>query len=301
MKHFVRETLLLALLFTSCEGFNVTVPERASVGQFFQSQWNANQTDFNSNMTSTGIIGVVLIAPQTDISCPGGFGEVGFDPKQILDGYSTVKSSANQTSPLLFGPQKTGLHRLCAYANAPENFEMNSTQSGGGADPNLGILSLVYESPNFDVKEGNSREGNSNKTDNGPIVGGVLGGVAVICILIACFFYRKFRYQKKLNRFHREHQLLQQVPPPSILASTLVADRSSVHGAASPPRDFRSTGVLPAANRLNSHVPLGFDDTMQKSYHFPSVRSSPSSCSVPLPHEPELRAQHASRAGASNM
>ncbi|KAK1235482.1 hypothetical protein PQX77_001291 [Marasmius sp. AFHP31] len=144
------------------------------------------------------------------------------------------------------------------------------------------------------------------KRDNGPetaaIVGGITGGIAVICILVAFFFYRRFRYQKKLNQFHREHQLLHQAPPPSILASTLTSpSHYPVYGAASPPpTGIRSPGSPTTTIRPTSHIPLGFDETMQKSYHFPSVGSSPSSYSVPLPHEPALRAQHGPGAGASN-
>ncbi|KAK1234514.1 hypothetical protein PQX77_002280 [Marasmius sp. AFHP31] len=299
MKLFAR-TLVLAPFFVFCAGFNVTIPKNPSVGQLFQSHWNANETDFNSD--TTGIIGVVLIAPPTNISCPKGFGEVGFDPKQVVDGYGTVKKSTNLTGDLFFGPQKPGLHRLCAYANAPENFEKNSSKSGDGPGFDLGALVLVFESPDFGVKGGDSKGENSNKTNSGPIVGGVLGGVAVVCILVACFFYRRLRYQKKLNRFHREHQLLQQVPPPSILASTLATNRSSLRGAVSPSRDLPSSkGLLPTTTRPSSHVSLGFDDTMQKNFHLSSVRSSPPSYSTTLPHEPELRAQHAPGAGASNV
>ncbi|KAK1234513.1 hypothetical protein PQX77_002279, partial [Marasmius sp. AFHP31] len=213
--------------------------------------------------------------------------------------------------------------------NAPGNFRGSQSQGGGGKGIDFGALSLVFQTPFFNVTgppdqapsistspataaPSNTTMGdnfnrkdenwNHDKPNIAAIVGGVVGGVAIICILIAVFFYRRFRYQKKLNQFHKEHQLLHQTPPTSILASTLTSpNRYPGYGAASPhPAGSRSPGS-PTTIRPTSHVPFGFDETMQKSYHFPSVGSSPSSYPVPLPHEPVLRAQHGPGVGASNV
>ncbi|KAJ8089671.1 hypothetical protein PM082_014933 [Marasmius tenuissimus] len=145
-------------------------------------------------------------------------------------------------------------------------------------------------------------ECHEKKSIIGPVVGGIAGGIAIVCILIAVFFYRRFRYQRKLNQFHKEHQLLQQAPPPSILASTLTStNHYPVHTAAlPPPGGLRSPGS-PTIITQTSHVPLGFNETMQKSYHFPSVRSSPSSYSVPLAPEPALRAQQGPGSGGVDI
>ncbi|KAL0059040.1 hypothetical protein AAF712_014254 [Marasmius tenuissimus] len=320
MNTFAR-IFLLSLFFALSSAFNLSTPDLPSVGQPFNSQYNTSKSDYEGS--TTGFIGVVLIAPAI-IPCPKGLGEVGFDPKTVVDGYAFVEKPEKQgflSRNLTFQPEKTGIHILCAYANAPKN-----TKGRKGLD--LGDLSLVSETPPFNVTGlanqkpstttsqptatssstamgdnswWRNKNRNHNKPDIAPIVGGVVGGVALICILIAVFFYRRFRYQKKLNQFHKEHQLLHQTPPPSILASTLTSpNRYPVYCPSSPPTDLRSPGS-PTTIRPASHIPLGFDETMQKSYHFPSVGSSPSSYSVPLPHEPALRAQHGPAMGASNV
>ncbi|KAL0567669.1 hypothetical protein V5O48_014324, partial [Marasmius crinis-equi] len=143
----------------------------------------------------------------------------------------------------------------------------------------------------------NHNSDDKSKDDTAKIVGGVVGGVALLCIVLAIFFYRRLRYQRKLNQFHKEHMLLHQQPPPS-MSSTL---GYPVHNARinSPPPGTVQSPTSPSTIRPGSHAPLGFDEAMQKSYHFPSVGSSPSSYSVPLPHEPVLRAQHGPGMGTS--
>ncbi|KAJ8089661.1 hypothetical protein PM082_014923 [Marasmius tenuissimus] len=330
MKSFPR-ILLFALLYVSCDAFNVTLPDQSPVNQTFKSQFDASKEDFDK-APATGFIGIVLIVPPTpDITCPKEKAGVAPGFETNLDGFTYVKKPDNESQrsgELFLTPKRMGPHILCAYAVSGKD----PSQGGGrGFDfEGLNNILLIYESTQFNVtvesSNGNSStispaeatsstggrrpdEGKGNRGwnhDRGPdtaaVVGGVVGGVAAVCILIALFFYRRFRYQKKLNQFHKEHQLLHQAPPPSIFASTLTGpSHYPVYAATSPPPvDLQSPGS-PTTIRPTSHVPLGFDETMQKSYHFPSVGSSPSSYSVPLPHEPALRAQHGPGVGGSNV
>ncbi|KAL0057369.1 hypothetical protein AAF712_015992 [Marasmius tenuissimus] len=331
MKSFPRRILLSALLFASCAAFNVTFPEQTPVNQIFKSQFYASKADFDS--TSTGVIGIVLLVPPNpNITCPKGIAGIASGFEKIIDGFTFVQKPDNGsaiTGDLLLTPQKEGPHILCAYANAPafgsqgpsqtgdRSFDIdklkdislisNSTQFNVTPGPSSEVSSIPSptmspQSPEKDAHGGNRGQWGDHQKPDAAIVGGVVGGVAVICILIAFFFYRRFRYQKKLNQFHREHQLLHQTPPASIFTSTLTSpNHHLVYSAASPPpAGLRSPGS-PATIRPRSNIPLGFDETMQKSYHFPSVGSSPSSHSIPLPHEPTLRAQHGPGIGASNV
>ncbi|KAK1223843.1 hypothetical protein PQX77_013272 [Marasmius sp. AFHP31] len=179
---------------------------------------------------------------------------------------------------------------------------MAESQSFNVSAPNRSFPSMLPATP-ATSSSGTEVEGckhrDCQKNNTAAIVGGIAGGIAVVCVLVAVFFYRRFRYQKKLNQFHKEHQLLHQTPPDSLLASTFV--RPNRHGAASPPLGGRCSPVSPTTTRRTSHVALGFDGTMQKNSHYPSVVSSPSSDSVSLPHEPALRAQHGYGANPSNL
>ncbi|KAK1218442.1 hypothetical protein PQX77_018869, partial [Marasmius sp. AFHP31] len=196
----------------------------------FNSQWNANISEFNQS--TTGFIGVVLMAPPANIPCPKGFGEVGFAPRIAMDGYAIAQQPGNERQDFLsgnltFGPQKPGVHILCAYTNAPGNFGRSQSQDSGGEGFDLGALSLVFETPNFNVtgpanqslsaptppataapsntaiSDDFNRE-DKNRNDDKPniaaIVGGVVGGVAIICILTAVVFYRGLRRYQSNNQ-----------------------------------------------------------------------------------------------------
>ncbi|KAK1217911.1 hypothetical protein PQX77_019420 [Marasmius sp. AFHP31] len=157
MNTFTR-TFLLSLFFASCSAFNLTTPDLPLVGQLFNSQWNANISEFNQSTTRS--IGVVLMAPPANIPCPKGLSEVGFDLQTVFDGYALAQTpeSGNQDyliGNFIFAPQKPGIHVLYTDTllsrNAPRNIRGSQFQDGGGTGFDLGALSLVFETPYFNV------------------------------------------------------------------------------------------------------------------------------------------------------
>ncbi|KAK1234079.1 hypothetical protein PQX77_002723 [Marasmius sp. AFHP31] len=295
MKPFVR-ILLFALLHISCAALNVNIPETVFVDKTFKSQFNASKEDFDK-VPQTGGIGFVLIVPPTsDITCPKGAAGVSPSFLKNFDDRTFVKKPDNASEfngDLLMTPQKTGTHSLCAYAVSFTSDDSEPDRKrGGGQDFNFlkffENAVLLFASPQFEV--GSPSNGGSSMP-------------TTLTATPALSSTGTDGDDGDDKKGRREHQLLHQAPPPSILASTLTSpSHYPVYGAASPPpAGIRSPGSPTTTIRPTSHIPLGFDETMQKSYHFPSVGSSPSSYSVPLPHEPALRAQHGSGVGASNV
>ncbi|KAJ8089674.1 hypothetical protein PM082_014936 [Marasmius tenuissimus] len=300
MIDFAIRALLLVQLIVSCRGLNFTLPSAGSITEDQTSTfvWNASSSDFTATTTDSFV--VFLIKPSNGFHCPDTEipNKLGLNSKNVVEDYIFQQKPVAQNNSLsgqvILHPRNSGAHFLCAYGNATDFGRRNKTVNGTNSRRD-------EDKPG---QRGGFKGGecSGKKSEIGPIVGGIAGGVAVVCILVATFFYRRFRYQRKLNQFHKEHQLLHQAPPPSILASSLTGpNHYSPYGAASPPPGGLRSPGSPRTIRRTSHAPLGFDETMQKSYHFPSVRSSPSSYSVPLPHEPTLQTQHGSGAGASHV
>ncbi|KAF9260484.1 hypothetical protein L218DRAFT_989537 [Marasmius fiardii PR-910] len=67
------------------------------------------------------------------------------------------------------------------------------------------------------------------------LVGGVMGVVLLIAIILATIFYRRLRYQRKLNQFQKEHLLLHQRPPSSMSVQRSYQFSTGPHSSLSPP------------------------------------------------------------------
>ncbi|KAJ8089664.1 hypothetical protein PM082_014926 [Marasmius tenuissimus] len=254
----------LTLPIVLCRSFEFTVPAPGSAveNQASTFQWNASFVDFNT--TRTNLFGVYLIKPPMGFYCPvtdvaNGLGAIYHDVVEDFIQLKIPRPQNNFSGGLVLRPKTSGAHFMCAYGNFP-NFD-DGGHSGGddikkGDLQGFQQLSFMAESQSFDVRPSNHSfspsvsptflpssvtpssgvEGcnhrDCQRSDTPAIVGGIAGGIAVVCVLVAVFYYRRFRYQKKLNQFHKEHQLLHQTPPHSLRASTLTGP--SHHGAVSP-------------------------------------------------------------------
>ncbi|KAL0568004.1 hypothetical protein V5O48_013988 [Marasmius crinis-equi] len=310
--YLLQSIVFLALFINSCDSFNVTIPSNLTAGQPTVFYWNATPSDFDPPNSGVGV-GVLVISALYNPQCPksdfvNSFGSEFF---KSVDGRAVVIKPMNmsqQSGMLTLQFKKSGPHIFCAYGKFPQFNPQSRYQNA------FGQVVFLNESSQFDVANGTSTSpsatsstsnsasestnwnghGRNNHYDDHSaitkIVGGVVGGIAAICLGAAIFFYRRFRYQRKVNQFHKEHVLLNQQPPPS-MSSTLGYPAYNTRITSPPPGTVESPTSPPTIGPLGSHIPLGFNETMQESYHFPSVGSSPSSFPVPLPNDPVLKAQ----------
>ncbi|KAK1235483.1 hypothetical protein PQX77_001292 [Marasmius sp. AFHP31] len=317
---------LFALLVHSCRGLNFTIPDSVDQGTKAAFNWNASKSEFTTATTNASFV-ALLIKPPPGYHCPQS--NIITQLKALLKNDSmqsvqsviedwSITSQLNRQSELVSGsvllrPEHSGDHFVCAYKNVTgalsdrqDNLDLEMVEN----------LTLMNESSVFPVNQKGGGDKKGDPTSNSPppppptsggdnnpstperndvalILGGIAGGIAVISTLAAVFFYRRFRYQRKLNQFHREHQLLNQTPPTSFLASTMTM-RSPNHGATSPPAGgLRSPG--------SPNASLGFDGKMEKNDRASSLGSPRSTYSASLQHVPVLRAQHGPGLGASNV
>ncbi|KAL0057076.1 hypothetical protein AAF712_016299 [Marasmius tenuissimus] len=298
-------TPLFALLIRSCRGFTFNIPDSVVKDRPTKFAWSMNSSDIKT-LNSTNFV-IFLINTPDEFHCPGDDipNRLGANKDILIEHYVVQKSPQNDSSSgeVVFEPQKSGDLNLDKFERLRLLDESHTFGVNGSYPSQTPYPSATSSSSPGDSQCQGKDNGKCHKNNGlAALVGGIMGGMALLCILAAGFFYRQFRYQKKLNQFHKEHQLLHQAPPSSILVSTLTnPNRYPAYGGASPPPEGSRDPISPAITRRASHVPLGFDETLQKSYHLPSVVSSPSSDSDPLSQEPALRAQHGPGAGASNL
>ncbi|KAG7094488.1 hypothetical protein E1B28_008086 [Marasmius oreades] len=309
-----------------CVGFNITPPSPLSTGapRAFNYTWNLTDAQ-NSPL---GAFVAMLIQPPEGFECPD-LDAGGDSLIKIVESFATVQvpgPAIVSSGKFFLTPAKQGIHIVCTHGNLPPGL-LNAQGSSGISDifKNFKSLNLLDQSNPFDVSlPTRTSSANSTSTsvsgvsfsptpskdsdDSGQnddhdgkgrghhgsgkttgVVGGILGAVALIFIILAILLYRRLRYQRKLNQFHKEHMLLQQQPPSTFLSSITPVQRvtsSPIPGILAP------LSPISTMNR-RSDIPMGFEETMltQKGpYQFSSdnhlARPSPPSYSVALPHKP---------------
>ncbi|KAG7085319.1 hypothetical protein E1B28_013859 [Marasmius oreades] len=252
---------------------------------------------------------------------------------KIVESFATVQvpgpAFPSSEGKFFLTPGKEGKHVVCTHGSLPANllnaplsdifkgfknlnlldqsnpFNVSSPTSANSTSTSVSAVSSS-PNPSKDPDNGGQNDGHDDGKGRGNhhgsgktagIVGGVLGAVALIFIILAIFLYRRLRYQRKLNQFHKEHMLLQQQPPSTFLSSTIPVQRvtsSPIPGILAP------LSPISTMNR-RSDIPMGFEETMltQKGpYQFSSddhlARPSPPSYSVALPNKalPMFPTQH---------
>ncbi|KAF9260516.1 hypothetical protein L218DRAFT_1002649 [Marasmius fiardii PR-910] len=296
---------LIFFLVHLCNGFSITIPPQLQIaaGDVKTFQWTWNLTD--SQHSTSGAFVAMLIKPPENFTCQS-IG-VGGDSETV---YKLVESFAVRQNPVpvpagsqtsgnfALSPKTQGSHFICTYGNVPismvdqqkqgqgDNFRQDIFTSSASdvfqVTPNATASSSpepsATSSPQPSATDPRSFNWwNHNIDPIAALVGGILGALALVFLTLAIIFYRRLRYQRKLNQFHKEHMLLLQQPPQSRLSShtvTRLADEAATVAPLSPISKKRSM-------------------TMQKgnSYQFvssdaPQGSFSPPMYSVALPNEP---------------
>ncbi|KAL0569764.1 hypothetical protein V5O48_012197 [Marasmius crinis-equi] len=291
--YLLQSIVIIALFIISCDGFNISIPSKLIVKQPTSFHYNLNTSDFNP--TQDGVIadeGVGVFLISGNVQCPESDFVNGFGSQfsNAVDGKTVVKRPQNDSDlsgNLVLKPKKPGLNPAAlqgvVFLFNSSSFNVENENSTSSSTFTTSSLTTAAGAPTTDNDGGyNKFQHHDDHSGTIKIVGGVVGGVAAICLGLAIFFYRRFRYQRKVNQFHKEHMLLNQQPPPS-MSSTLGYPAYNARVTSPPPGTVESPTSPRAIRPLGPHVPLGFDETMQKSYHFPSAGSSPSSFSCHFP------------------
>ncbi|KAK7019178.1 hypothetical protein VNI00_018172 [Paramarasmius palmivorus] len=265
--------------------FEIIVPDTTVlVGQTAQFKWTWSDND-SKNQT----FGVGLKLVQNDDNCPPNIdsGNSFFGHFRGEDGIVSLDLNVKDVSPGTDGSRhgtadfvakQTGNFYLCAY-------------SYHGRFENI---THVATSELFTAKLSRG----SIQVSPGEIVGVVIGSLSFILLLLGGFlWYRRVSFRRRLATFHRERMLLQQTPPsPFRVPQPDIQSQISGKRTTTTTETTSLAPLIQSPKRPHSHrrsIPLGYDDSMMKTYHFPprdgaSTSSETASLpSVALPSDPE--------------
>ncbi|KAF9256166.1 hypothetical protein L218DRAFT_1027605 [Marasmius fiardii PR-910] len=248
---------------TCCsQGFNVLIPSQIVAGTPKVFHWEWNATDVGLGLY--GAFVAMLISPPDppDTFTCRSLGLGGDAVPQITESFALEKV------PSWLGPESSGDVLLVAKSQGVNFLALNdlklisqsktfnvSSNSTGTNNPTAisstsssistltSLLSASSTPANDDRRIG--RDWSHHNT--APIVGGVVGAVAFIGLGLAIVFYRRLRYQRKINHFHKEHMPLQQRPPSSFTTTSTLLPRTTESERPSPHSTLKRRSENPVA------------------------------------------------------
>ncbi|KAF9256416.1 hypothetical protein L218DRAFT_991430 [Marasmius fiardii PR-910] len=288
----------LVLLLQSCAGLEIDIPPSIFVEKVTTFHWECDTTDVDQGLS--GAFAALLISPPEP---PENFSCLNLEAAgdqdtltKLVQSYSVhLVPSGTKAGVFLLTPKSQGIHVICSYGNVSVNSSVNVTATILGrmtATANTTIPSSAtfstLSTANSGMQNGtNHWKGDRQKHhDTAALVSGVMGVVLLIAIILAIIFYRRLRYQRKLNQLQKEHLLLHQRPPSSLFLSSNTATRTMVES------DLPNVAPVSTLKRRWEN-PAGFEESMsvQKGYQFstgPHSSLSPPSYSPALSNEPEV-------------